>query len=151
MCKFFLRLAQILIQKCFQFHVFVQFQPSATFFVLDVWSIFLKKYEKYQEKLENAKLFTSIRSTSVFRQSFYWPSPMFRSRHPSSSLVFIRSKTNDSIGVQIRSDWSMRETIVSGVSSAPTAWSTATLATPHFMQKKSACSTLSTGTVGPLI
>ena len=30
--------------------------------------------------------------------------------------------TNDSISIHICSDWSMRETIVSGVSCAPTAW-----------------------------
>ena len=66
------------------------------------------------------------------RCDFYWPYPMFRSRRPSSSLVFITSVMNDSMSVQIHSDWSIRETIVSGVSSAPAAWPTAALAMPHF-------------------
>ena len=43
---------------------------------------------------------------------FYWPSPLFRSRRTSSTLVFITSVTNDSMSVQNRSDWSMRGTIV---------------------------------------
>ena len=55
------------------------------------------------------------------RCDFYWPFPLFRSRRPSSSLVFITSVTNDSMSVQNRSDWSMRGTIVSGVSLEPTA------------------------------
>ena len=36
------------------------------------------------------------------------------------ALVFITRVTTDSLSVQIRSDWNIRETIVSGVSSAPT-------------------------------
>ena len=44
----------------------------------------------------------------------------------------------------VRSDWSMRDTIVSGVNCAPTSRPTASLATPHLAQKKSVCSKLST-------
>ena len=77
--------------------------------------------------------------------SICWPSPLFESRRLSSSLVFITTVTHDSMSVQIRSDWSIGETIVSGVSSAPTAWPTASLATSHFAQTKSARSALSTG------
>ena len=55
------------------------------------------------------------------RCDFYWPSPFFRSRCPSSSLVVITSVTNELMSVQNRSDLSMRENIVSGVSSELTA------------------------------
>ena len=79
------------------------------------------------------------------RCDFYWSSPLFRFRRPLSSLVFITSVTNDSMSVQNRSDWSMRGTMVSGVSSEPIAWPRTSLATPHFAQTKSACSALSTG------
>ena len=51
------------------------------------------------------------------RCDFNWPSLLLRSRRPSSSLVFITSVTNDSMSAQFRSDWSMRKTIVSAVSS----------------------------------
>ena len=34
------------------------------------------------------------------RCDFYWPSPLFRSRRPSSSLVFTTSVTNDSMSVE---------------------------------------------------
>ena len=52
------------------------------------------------------------------RCDLYWPSSLFCSLRPKRSLIFITSLTNDSI----RSDWSIRETIVSEVNSAPTAW-----------------------------
>ena len=42
------------------------------------------------------------------------------------------------------SDWSIREIVVSGVSSAPTVCPTVPLATPHLVETKSACSALST-------
>ena len=67
-----------------------------------------------------------------------------RSARPSSSLVFITRVTNDSISIYICSDWSMRETIVSGVSSAPTAQPTASLSALHLAQTKSVCSAFST-------
>ena len=62
-----------------------------------------------------------------------------RSARPSSSLVFITRVTNDSISIHICSDWSMRETIVSGVSCAPTARPTDSLSAPHQPQTKSVC------------
>ena len=51
--------------------------------------------------------------------------------------------TNDSISNHFLSDWRMRETIVSGVSCAPTSRPIASLAMPHLAQKKSVCSALS--------
>ena len=78
------------------------------------------------------------------RCNFYWPSLSPRSARPSSSLAFITRVTNDSISIHFCSDWSMRETIVPGVSYAPTARPTASLATPHLAQTKSVCSALST-------
>ena len=82
---------------------------------------------------------------------FYWTSWSPRSACPSSSLMIITSVTNDSISIHICSDWSMRETIVSGVSCAPTAQPTASLATPHLAQTKSVCFALSTRTVAVTI
>ena len=78
------------------------------------------------------------------RCDFYWLSLSPRSARPSSSLVFITRVTNDSISIHICSNWSMRETIVSGVSWAPTARPTASLATSHLAQTKRVYSTLST-------
>ena len=49
------------------------------------------------------------------------PDAILTSPRRCYSLVFITSVTNDSMSVQIRSDWSIRGTIVSGVSSASTA------------------------------
>ena len=71
------------------------------------------------------------RSDYFNRVSFKTPIPWFTGHRPPRG--------------QFRSDWSMRETIVSGVSSAPTACPRASLATAHFAQTKSACSALSTG------
>ena len=69
--------------------------------------------------------------------NFYWPTLLPRSARPPSSLVFITRVTNDSISIHIFSDWSMRETIVSGVSCAPTARPTASLLAPYLAQTKS--------------
>ena len=66
-----------------------------------------------------------------------------RSARPSSSLVFITRVTNDSISIHICSDWSMRETIVSGVSCAPTARPAASLSALHLAQTNSVCSAFS--------
>ena len=66
------------------------------------------------------------------RCDFYWPPLLPRSARPSSSLVFITRVTNNSISIHFCSDWSMRETIVSGMSCAPTARPTASLATLQF-------------------
>ena len=78
------------------------------------------------------------------RCDFYWSPLLPRFARPSSSLVFITRVTKDSISIHFCSDWSMRETIVSGVSCAPTARPTASLSTPHLAQTKSVCSALST-------
>ena len=78
------------------------------------------------------------------RCDFYWPPLLSRSARPLSSLVFITRVTNDSMSIHICSDWSMRETIVSGVSFAPTARPTASLSAPHLAQTKSVCSAFST-------
>ena len=43
------------------------------------------------------------------RCDYYWPNPLFPSRNPSGSLVYTTSVTNDSMNVQIRSNWSIRE------------------------------------------
>ena len=43
---------------------------------------------------------------------FYWPFLLFRFTRPSRSFAFITGVTNDSMSVQIRSHWSIRETIV---------------------------------------
>ena len=61
------------------------------------------------------------------RCDFYWPPLLPRSTCPSSSLFFITRVMNNSISSHFCSDWRMRETIVSGVSCAPTARSTASL------------------------
>ena len=60
-------------------------------------------------------------------------------RTPIELLVFITRVTNDSISIHICSDWSMRETIVSGVSCAPTTRRRASLSAPHLAQTKSVC------------
>ena len=73
------------------------------------------------------------------RCDFYWPPLLPRSARPSSYLICITRMTNDSISIHVCSDWSMRETIVSGVSCAPTARQTASLS-----QTKSVCSAFST-------
>ena len=78
------------------------------------------------------------------RCDFYWPPLLPRSARLSSSLVFITRVTNDSISIHFCSDWSMRETIVSEVSCAPTARPTVSLSAPHLTQTKSVCSALST-------
>ena len=69
---------------------------------------------------------------------FYLPSLLPRSARPSSSLVFITRVTNDSISIHFCSDWSMIETIVSGVSCAfmETRYKETNLLWPYFTKHK---------------
>ena len=73
------------------------------------------------------------------RCGFYWPSPLFCYLRHWSSIVFITNVTNDLMSIQIRSDWSMRETIVSRENLKPIARPTVSHSTPHLVQTKSAC------------
>ena len=52
------------------------------------------------------------------RRDFHWPSLSPHAARTSSSLAFITRVANDSTNFHFCSDWSMRETFVSGVSCA---------------------------------